>query len=89
MPSRRRILGALTRTRLLEMARVFKLSGLTGKSKDEIVSKIARLRSIELPDLLRMLNRNELKAACRAGGRAAGVREAAVGGRRPQGVGHC
>jgi adenine-specific DNA-methyltransferase len=69
------MLDVLTRTRLLEVARACEMSGLTGKSRDEIVSTILRSRSVGSADLLRLLSRDELKAACRAVGLDDGGRE--------------
>jgi hypothetical protein len=51
MPNKRRILEELTRERLLELARVAEIPGLTSKTKAEVVealasSKRARLRAL-------------------------------------------
>jgi len=48
MISRRKLLESLIRYRLLEVARAFEISGLTGKPKDEVVAELFRARTIEL-----------------------------------------
>jgi len=53
---------------LLELARAFKISGLSGSPKDEIVKTISAKRSVKTRRLLESLKREELKAACRAVG---------------------
>ena len=75
MIQRRRIVAAVTRARLLELARIFEVSGLSGKPKKEIVQAISAKRSVKTRTLLESMKREELKAACRAvglddGGRA-------------------
>jgi len=68
MAKRRRIVAAVTRARLLELARGFKISGLSGKPKEEIVHAISTNRSVETRRLLESMKREELKAARRAVG---------------------
>ncbi len=68
MIRRRKILDALTRARLLELAAAFGVAGLSGKSKDEIAEALAAERAIKTPELLAALSRDELKAVCRAAG---------------------
>ncbi|NQU21769.1 MAG: hypothetical protein HQ567_10835 [Candidatus Nealsonbacteria bacterium] len=68
-------MAAVTRARLLELARKFEVSGLSGKPKEEIVQAISAKRSVKTRRLLESMKRVELKAACRAvglddGGRA-------------------
>jgi hypothetical protein len=52
MPSKRDILGAITRDGLLEIARQFGISGLTGKSKADIIDSLAAARSVGVEDVL-------------------------------------
>ena len=66
MVQRRRILAAVTRARLVELAREFEIPGLTRRPKEEIVRAISAKRSVKTHDLLESLKREELKAACRA-----------------------
>ena len=68
MRKRREIVAAITRARLLELAREFEISGLSSSPKGEIVTAIAAKRSIETRRLLESLKREELKTACRAVG---------------------
>lgn len=63
---RKQVLAVLTRTRLLEIATVFNLNGLSGKAKGEIIDAIAGARSMALEDLLGMLGRDELQDICRS-----------------------
>ena len=66
MTRKRLILEGLTRSRLVDVARTFEITGLTGRSKDDIVAALARSRAIDIESLLDVLDRAELKAACRA-----------------------
>jgi hypothetical protein len=68
MPDRRTILESLSRRALLEFADGYGLTGLSGRSKVEIVGALAADRSIPLAELLADFSRDELKAACRACG---------------------
>jgi len=72
---RRKILTALTRARLLEVAGRFEVAGLSGKSKEQVVGAITGKRSIPTRQLLETLKRAELKAVCRAVGLEDGGRE--------------
>jgi len=78
MVKRRDILEALTRARLLELARDLEVSALTGRAKTDIVGTLARKRSISTETLLEPLKRDELKAICRAAGLDDGGREKAM-----------
>ena len=75
MVQRRRILAALTRARLADLAAQFEISGISGKSKDAVVSAVAAARTVKTADLLAMLSRDELKALCRTFGLDDGGRE--------------
>ena len=66
MVQRRKLLAALTRARLAELAAQFGIPGLSGKSKDAIVQAIAGARTVKTADLLKSLSRDELKSLCRA-----------------------
>jgi len=63
--NRRDVLKAVSRARLIEVAKGFEIAGLTGLSKAEVVSSLARRRSISLDVFLEKLKRDELKAVCR------------------------
>ncbi len=67
-PTKRIILESLTRARLLELARMFEVSGLSGLPKADIVETLARTRSVSAETILSQLKRDELKAICRAAG---------------------
>jgi len=75
MVQRRKLLAALTRARLAELAAHFGIPGLSGKSKDAIVRAIAGARTVKTADLLASLGRDELKALCRAFGLDEGGRD--------------
>ena len=55
-------LQLLSRARLLDLARDYGISGLTGASKDEIVKELAK--KAEITDILSKLTRDELKKMC-------------------------
>jgi hypothetical protein len=65
MPSKRKILEELTRERLLEFAGQFDITGMSGKSKADIVNVIASSKRARLRDFLPLLSRDELKGICR------------------------
>ena len=75
MVQRRRILEALTRARLAELAAEFGLAGLSGKSKDTVVQAIAGARAVKTVSLLETLSRDELKSLCRTFGLDDGGRD--------------
>jgi hypothetical protein len=54
MTRKRLILEALTRSRLVDVARTFEITGLTGRSKDDIVAALARSRAIDIDSLARL-----------------------------------
>lgn len=64
MASRSQILGALTKQRLLNIAWKFDFTGLSALRKADIVSTLARKRSILMEEVLELLKRDELKAIC-------------------------
>lgn len=64
MATRSQILGVLTKARLLEIAWEFDVSGLSALRKADIVSTLARERSIPMEEVLDLLKRDELKAIC-------------------------
>ena len=75
MVQRRRILEALTRARLADLAAQFGIAGLSGKSKDEVVQAIAGARAVKTAHLLETLSRDELKSLCRTFGLDDGGRD--------------
>lgn len=68
MIRRRKILDCLSRARLLELAKVFGVAGLSGKAKDAVAAALAAERAIKAPELLAALSRDELKLLCRTAG---------------------
>lgn len=64
MAIRSQILGVLTKARLLDIAWEFDVSGLSALRKADIVSTLARRRSILMEEVLGLLKRDELKAIC-------------------------
>lgn len=66
MASKREILETLSRAKLLELAKAFELTGLTGKPKAEVVRAMAGQRGVPVEKVLEQLNRAQLKAVCRA-----------------------
>ena len=68
MVQRRRILEALTRARLADLAAEFEIAGLSGKPKDAVVEAIAGARAVKTANLLETLSRDELKSLCRTFG---------------------
>ena len=68
MVDRRALLGVLTRQSLLGVARTFQITGVTGHTKEEIIDALADVKAFTNRELLGVLKRDELKAACRAAG---------------------
>ena len=62
------LLQELSRTRLLELADHFGLTGLTGKKKNDIADTLCENSRIELNSVLNVLKRDELKFLCCASG---------------------
>jgi hypothetical protein len=65
MPNKRQILSGLTRLTLLNIARSFEFSGLTTKSRDDILEALMSKRSLSIEKILDILIIPELKAICR------------------------
>lgn len=65
MASKRKILETISRQDLLEIARNFDITGLTGKNKVEIIDSVVGVRSISADAVLGLLSRDDLKAICR------------------------
>ncbi len=75
MATRSIVFGCLSRSRLLELANANGLSGLTGKSKDQVVEALAGARRVPTRGILEALTRDELKAICGECGLDEGGRE--------------
>jgi hypothetical protein len=67
-PAPRTVLEALTRPRLAAVGRELGLTVPAGGVKDAQIEALASLPTLDLPGLLRLLGRDELRAACRAHG---------------------
>ena len=65
MTGEQKVLNTLTRQRLLELAEVRGLKGLTGGGKDEIISVLLPEMKKDFESLLGVLSRDELKEMCR------------------------
>lgn len=63
---------------MLEIAGLFELVGLSGKSRDEVLATLSRKRSIEIELLLEQLNWDELKTVCESVGLSPAGREKAL-----------
>ena len=63
--NKRKILECLTRNDLLYIARTFEVPGLTGKTRDEVIDGLMRVRIIPAEDVLDALRVTELKKICR------------------------
>jgi hypothetical protein len=60
------ILKEVSRTKLLDLASHFEMSGLTGKKKEDIIAALVDNPAVKLDTVLGHLKRDELKALCRA-----------------------
>jgi adenine-specific DNA-methyltransferase len=78
MATKRDILQTLTRQFLLDLAGSLELSGLTGRSKDQVVDALIQARSLRLEQIMPHLSRDQLKAACRELGLSDAGREKQV-----------
>ena len=66
MPSKRRILEHMLRRTLRELVDAFELEVPDRRVKQDLVDGLAASRRASLDDILDLLDRNELKALCRA-----------------------
>jgi adenine-specific DNA-methyltransferase len=66
MASKRKILEALTRTGLLDIARHYEITGLTAQSKANIVDALAGSRKVQPEDFLTLFGRDDLKGFCQS-----------------------
>jgi len=67
-PTTRSVLQALSKARLLELARTFAVAVPPTGTKDAHADALVDAGSVRFPDLLAALGRDELKAACRTHG---------------------
>jgi len=67
MSRKRQILEAISRAKLLEIARTYEITGLTALQKAEIVDALASSRTVQPEDFLTTpaFNRDDLKSICR------------------------
>ncbi len=65
-PQRRSCLAALTRRRLLEIARTHDVEAGRRERKRDLIEALVRTRRVSLEDILAPLSRDELEAICRA-----------------------
>lgn len=66
MPSKRKILEALTKAVLLDIAYEYEISGLSGKNKAAVIDALAKSQTVKLDEFLTWLSRDELKSLCSA-----------------------
>jgi adenine-specific DNA-methyltransferase len=66
MASKRKILEAMTRTVLLDIAKHYEITGLTAKSKANIVDALAGSRKVQSDEFLTLFSRDDLKGLCQA-----------------------
>ncbi|MDT8405045.1 SAP domain-containing protein [Sulfuriflexus sp.] len=59
------LLPLISRARLLELAGNYDVTGLSSKSKGDIVQAMVQYRKIALADMLETLKRDELKDLCK------------------------
>ena len=64
MPTKRDVLQVFTKSKLIEISSNLGYKGLSVLKKDEIVSKLSRLRSISLEDILSLFKISELRFIC-------------------------
>ncbi|MCA9644994.1 MAG: type I restriction endonuclease subunit M, partial [Myxococcales bacterium] len=64
--NRRSILEVLTKARLLELARQFKLDVITSWPKAQVVDALTDAEEVSLRELLGVAKRDELKKICKA-----------------------
>ena len=64
MPTKRDVLQVFTKSKLIEISGNLGYKGLSVLTKDEIVSKLSRLRSVSLEDILSLFKINELRFIC-------------------------
>jgi len=74
MVHRRKSLAVLSRKRLLEVGEELEISGLPGKTKDQIVDSIAAKRSVKTHQFLELFRLEELKRVCLKAGLDGGGR---------------
>ncbi len=66
MASKRKILEALTRSGLLDIARQYEITGLTAQSKAEIMDALAGSRKVQPEEFLFQFGRDDLKGICQS-----------------------
>jgi adenine-specific DNA-methyltransferase len=66
MASKRKILEAMTRTGLLDIARHYEITGLTAQSKANIVDALAGSRKVQPDEFLTLFSRDDLKGLCQS-----------------------
>lgn len=64
MVTKRKILEAVTRTRLLDIARQYEIPGLSAQSKANIVDALAGSRKVQPNEFLTLFSRDQLKGLC-------------------------
>lgn len=64
MPTKRDVLQVFTKSKLIEISGNLGYKGLSVLTKDEIVSKLSRLRSISVEDILSLFKISELRFIC-------------------------
>lgn len=66
MASKRKILEAMTKSGLLDIARHYEITGLTAQSKANIVDALAGSRKVQPDEFLTLFGRDDLKGLCQA-----------------------
>ena len=59
MPTKRDVLQVFTKSKLIEISSILGYKGLSVLTKDEIVSKLSRLRSVLVEDILSLFKISE------------------------------